>query len=219
MNILRALRLALSVLIFTAVGIMLSHLLETRADFSAFNFFSYFTNQSNLLVAVFFIVDAVLRWRGRPLSRSVYDRTRGALILYMSMTTSIYWLFLHHLIHFSSPAASVANIFLHSGAFSFLVIDWLWDRPETRMCKRFFVIWLLYPLAYIFVIMGLGALRSWYPYPFLNIAQLGLQKWAVWNGIMALGIGSFAVIIIMLNNRLRIPSAYSSLPGDRTAPR
>lgn len=211
MNILRALRLVLSILVFIAVGTLLSHLLETRADFSAFNFFSFFTNQSNLLVAFFFIADAAFRWQGRPLSRSVYDRTRGALILYMSMTTSIYWLFLHHLIHFSSQAASIANVFLHSGALSFLVLDWIWDRPETRMCKRFFLIWLLYPLAYIFVIMGLGSLRSWYPYPFLNFAQLGLQKWVIWNGIMALGIGSFAVVIIAINNRLRREPVQNSV--------
>lgn len=211
MNILRVLRLVLSALVLISVYTLLAHLLEVRPDFSAFNFFCYFTNQSNLLVALFFVVDAFLQWRGRPLSRNIYDRTRGALILYMSMTTSIYWLFLHHLIHFTSSAAAVANMFLHSGALAFLVMDWFWDRPETRMCKRFFVIWLLYPLGYGVLIMLLGSMRAWYPYPFLNIDQLGLQKWAIWNGLMALGIGSFAVIIIQINNRLRRESVQNSV--------
>jgi hypothetical protein len=211
LNILHVLRLLLSALIFVAVYILLQHLLEARPEFSIFNFFCYFTNQSNLLVALFFIGNAFLQWRGRPVSRSVYDRTRGALILYMSMTTSIYWLFLHHLIQFTSNAAAVANMFLHSGALAFLVFDWLCDRPVTRMCKRFFVIWLLYPLAYVLVIMLLGSRRAWYPYPFLNIDQLGAQKWALWLGSMGLGIGGLAVLIILANNRLRREPAQNSV--------
>lgn len=154
-------------------------------------------------MALFFALDALMRWRGQPLSRNVYDRTRGALILYMTMTSSIYWLFLHHLIHFSSPVVTIANNFLHAGALAFLALDWIWDRPETRMCKRFFLIWLIYPLAYGIGIMLLGSMRDWYPYPFLNIDKLGLEKWAIWNGSMAVGIGLIAVVIILLNNRLR----------------
>lgn len=211
MNILRVLRLVLSALVFVSVYVLLTHLLEARPEFSAFNFFCYFTNQSNLLVALFFLINAFLQGQGRPLSRSVYDRTRGALILYMSMTTSIYWLFLHHLIQFTSNAAAVANMFLHSGALAFLLIDWLYDRPQTRMCKRFFVIWLLYPLAYGIGIMLLGSMRDWYPYPFLNIDKLGAQKWAIWNGIMALGIGGYAVLVILMNNRLRRETVQNSV--------
>ncbi|HYX37462.1 MAG TPA: Pr6Pr family membrane protein [Oligoflexus sp.] len=203
MNALRVLRLIISLLIVTSVSTILTHLLEVRPQFSSLSFFSFFTNQSNLLVALFFVIEAVLRWRNQPLSRSVYDRTRGALILYMSMTTSIYWLFLHGLIHFVSPAATAANIFLHSGALSFLLLDWLWDRPQTRMCKRFFIVWLVYPLLYGIVIMLLGSMRAWYPYPFLDIDKLGFGKWAVWNGAMACGIGLLGVVIILANNRLR----------------
>jgi hypothetical protein len=201
------LRLAVSVLIVLAVYTILGHLWEIRPDFSAFNFFSFFTNQSNLLVAAFFAVDAGLRWSGRPFPRHIYDRTRGALILYMSMTSSIYWLFLHHLVHFSSSTAALANAFLHSGALIFLLIDWIWDRPHTRICKRFFIVWLLYPLFYGVVIMLLGSMRGWYPYPFLDIGRLGIQKWAMWNGSMALGIGGYAVLIILINNRLRRETA------------
>jgi hypothetical protein len=102
-------------------------------------------------------------------------------------------------------------MFLHSGALAFLVFDWLCDRPVTRMCKRFFVIWLLYPLAYVLVIMLLGSRRAWYPYPFLNIDQLGAQKWALWLGSMGLGIGGLAVLIILANNRLRREPAQNSV--------
>jgi hypothetical protein len=197
------LRLAVSILILLAVSTILGHLWEVRPDFSAFNFFSFFTNQSNLLVSLFFCTDAALRWRGQPLPRSFYDRLRGALILYMTMTSSIYWLFLHHLVHFESTAAALANNFLHSGALIFLLIDWFWDRPQTRICKRFFVVWLLYPLFYEIVIMLLGSMSGWYPYPFLDIGRLGIEKWALWNGAMALGIGGYAVLIILINNSLR----------------
>ncbi|WP_245676881.1 Pr6Pr family membrane protein [Oligoflexus tunisiensis] len=199
---LRVFRPTLSLLILVAVMILLDHLVEAH-NYSVFNFFCFFTNQSNLLVALFFLVDGFLRWRGRPLTRSVYDRTRGALILYMSMTTSIYWLFLHHLIQFTSPVAALANSFLHSGALAFLLIDWFWDRPQTRLNKRFFLVWLIYPVLYGVMIMALGTARSWYPYPFLNIVKLGAGKWAMWNGIMAVGIGCWAVFIILLNNKLQ----------------
>jgi hypothetical protein len=203
LNILRALRLVLSLLIVTAIFTLLGYLLESWQNFSAFNFFCFFTNQSNLLVALFFMVDAFMRWRGQPLSRNVYDRTRAALILYMTMTSSIYWLFLQHLIHFPSTAVTIANNFLHAGALTFLILDWIWDRPETPLRKRFFTICLIYPLTYCISIMLLGSMRDWYPYPFLNIDKLGLEKWALWNGGMAVSVSLIAVVIILLNNRLR----------------
>ncbi len=203
MTRLRTLRLLLSALVFLSIYLLLDYLQSTRPEFSAFKFFCYFTNQSNLLVAFFFILEAALHGMGRPLSRNVYDRTRGALILYMMMTTSIYWLFLHHLVRFNSSTVAAANMFLHSGALAVLLVDWFFHRPETRMCKRFFVIWLIYPIVYGAGIMLLGSMRGWYPYPFLNIDQLGVQKWAIWNSSMAMGIGVFAVIVILINNRLR----------------
>src|SRR4051812_8300365 len=128
---LRILRVVLSLLVFMAIGAILQYLNVHKPDYPMLNFFSYFTNQSNIMVALFFMADAILRWCGRPLSQLAYDRTRGALILYMSMTTSIYWLFLHGLITFSETIATAANIFLHSGCLTMLVLDWIVDRPET----------------------------------------------------------------------------------------
>jgi hypothetical protein len=37
------------------------------------------------------------------------------------------------------------------------------------------------------------------------------QKWAAWNGIMALGIDSFAVVIITINDRLRREPVQNSV--------
>lgn len=136
------------------------------------------------------------------MTRSLYDRLRAPLILYMTMTTSIYWLFLHKLVFFTSQAASVANVFQHSGCLTFLLIDLVWDRPETRLCRRNFAVWLIYPIVYGLGIMLQGAIIQWYPYPFLNIEKLGLQSWSVWNFSILATISLIGISIIYLNNAL-----------------
>lgn len=139
--------------------------------------------------------------------RALFDRTRGALILYMTMTTSIYWLFLHKIISFSEMNTTIANVFQHSGCLAFLLIDLLWDRPQTRLCKRYFIIWLVYPVCYGLTIMLQGLLRQWYPYPFLNIDELGFGRWSMWNFSILLNIGLMGLAIIFISNSLMVKEA------------
>jgi len=189
-------------LVFLAIGTIVEYLLRLRSDYSTVNFFSYFTNQSNLMVAFFFLVEGFMRIRGKPMPRAIFDRTRGALILYMTMTTSIYWLFLHKLIIFSETSSTIANVFQHSGCLAFLLIDLIWDRPQTRLGKRNFIVWLVYPVLYGLTIMLQGVLRQWYPYPFLNIDELGFGRWSIWNFSILLNISLVGLAIIFINNRL-----------------
>ena len=157
------------------------------------------------MVAGFFMVEAGLRIRNRPMTHSLYNRLRAPLILYMTITTSIYWLFLHKLVSFSSPFAVVANIFQHSGCLAFLLLDLIVDRPQTRLHWRTITVWLIFPIFYGVAIMIQGALLHWYPYPFIDIEKLGLQDWLVWNLGILINFGLIGAGVICLNNAVLRP--------------
>ena len=56
--------------------------------------------------------------------------------------------------------------------------------------------WLIYPLGYFIVAMVRGSASGFYPYPFLNVTNLGYER-VMFNAFMLL-IGFFAIAISMV---------------------
>jgi hypothetical protein len=48
------------------------------------------------------------------------------------------------------------------------LLDWLVDRPRSRVPFRTAVSWLAFPVVWLAYTMIRGALTDWYPYPFLD---------------------------------------------------
>jgi hypothetical protein len=87
----RACRALFALLTLVAVAVQFTH--STRnLGFPAANFFSFFTIESNLFAA------AVLLWTASAIANrspaSVVDRIRGAAVLYMAITGTVYGLLL-----------------------------------------------------------------------------------------------------------------------------
>jgi hypothetical protein len=82
-----AARLILGVLTLTAIGRQLA--IHVGAGFSVLNFFSYFTNLSNLFAAGVLLRFAALSWAGRQPSRSD-ERLRGMAVVYMTVVGVVF---------------------------------------------------------------------------------------------------------------------------------
>ncbi|MEU2954064.1 Pr6Pr family membrane protein [Streptomyces xanthochromogenes] len=146
---------------------------------------SYFTVQSNLLVAVAFGWSAVRAWRGRP---PLPARVTGGVLLYISITGLVF-----HLVLANSSSGfsmtgdqtvavtgwrTVSNQLLHTVTPLAAALDWLLLTRPGGLRPRHAAQWLLYPLAYFAFALIRGALLSpgttaRYPYPFLDVAQHG----------------------------------------------
>ena len=87
-------RLAFGLLTIVAIVAQYAHR-ENPSAFYTTNFFSFFTNESNLFAAGLLLYGAYrgLRW-GEQASSSAYDLLRGAAVIYMTITGVVFVLLL-----------------------------------------------------------------------------------------------------------------------------
>jgi hypothetical protein len=193
------LRLLMAALITFTVVVQLAEALTRAIPASAGNFFSYFTIQSNIIVAMVFAVAAGIQLRRQEEPRWL-DRVRGAATVYISITGVVYALLLSN-IDVNTPLPW-ANVVLHYVVPIVTVVDWLLDLPERTIPLRSALIWLAYPLAYLIYSLIRGPIVDWYPYPFLNPEPHGYGYVAVMSVCVAI---VAAVFVALVAGATRLP--------------
>lgn len=135
-------------------------------------FFSYFTIQSNLLVACCFSSIASGGKLGPFFSRPTL---LSATVVYITVVGAIYHVILSNLWHFTGFSSWV-NQGLHSLNPLYFILFWAFFVPKAAVKWRHVWIWLIYPLAYAGFILIRGDFSGFYPYPFINVSELGWSK-------------------------------------------
>ncbi len=150
--------------------------------FTAANFFSYFTVESNLLAAVVLLGLAAV-----PTAAEATEGLRGATTLYMVVTGVLYNALLRGVdvgIERTS-FGELLNELLHVVVPVALLLDWLLVPPRRAIGRNRALLWLLFPLVYLAYSLARGALVDWYPYPFLNPAHGGYGRVVVYGVVIA----------------------------------
>jgi hypothetical protein len=165
--------------------------------FQPVNFFSYFTNLSNILGACLFIYCGL---RGDVSSLTV-DLLRGAATVYLATTGIVYNLLL------TSEAVGVLNPYANAMVHAIMPLaavgDWLLFPPKNRIPMRKAWLWLVFPVAYLVYSLIRGPIANWYPYPFLNPAKGGYGSVvAVCLGI-AIALVLLVIAVLWTGNRQR----------------
>jgi hypothetical protein len=163
------------------------------------NFFSFFTILTNCLAAVAMIVPVVAP--GTAVGR-FFDRpsARTAIAAYILIVGVVYHLVLRN-IWDPQGWALVADVLLHYVTPALFLLDWLLFVPKGRVPWRTIFSALAFPLAYIGWTLLHGAQTGWYPYPFVNVTELGLEK-VLMNSAGLFG-AFFAVTLLLTGiNRL-----------------
>jgi hypothetical protein len=132
------------------------------------NLFTFFTILTNLLVAATDLVLAV-----RPTARSTLLRVaRLDAVLAITITAVVYHVLLAGLDQFSG-AEELANQLWHTVSPVLTVGGWALFGPRGLVDRRIVVLSLAYPVAWLACTLVRGALIGWYPYPFLQVDELG----------------------------------------------
>lgn len=133
--------------------------------------FSYFTIQSNLLVAGVSLALAADPWR----DGAVFRVLRLDALLCIAVTGIVYNTVLRGLTPLAG-AGPVANTLLHVVAPVGAVGVWLLAGPRPRVGGR--TVWwsVAYPVAWLAYTFTRGAVTGWYPYPFLDVTELGYGR-------------------------------------------
>lgn len=133
----------------------------------------YFTIQSNIGYGIF---AAWAAFRGRDTPPAL----KGAVTLYVVITGLVYHLVL------TNPASgfaigpvertlpdTIGNQLLHTVVPLLAVIDWLLFDERGRFRWRYALYWLAFPLGYLAFALIRGLVVDKYPYPFINVDELG----------------------------------------------
>ncbi|MFF7447327.1 MULTISPECIES: Pr6Pr family membrane protein [unclassified Streptomyces] len=168
---------------------------------------SYFTIQSNILLALVFVAAAKRAWSAR---RALPAALTGATLLYVLITGSVYHLLLAEAANpFSMTGGataptgwqSLANHVLHTAVPIAAVVDWLLLTAPGRLHLRQAATWLLYPMAYLAFSFARGELLlpgtpGRYLYPFLDVDLHGYKT--ILGNALLLGLAFYALAVLLV---------------------
>ncbi|MGH0429864.1 Pr6Pr family membrane protein [Bacillus hominis] len=191
-------RLLLSLLAFSALITQF----VTRAQvkpFNPVNFFSYFTIESNILVAVILLLSS--------LGTATFGRSeqfgvlRGAATVYILTTGLIYFLLLRGLEESLQTPIPWVNTVLHYIMPLAMILDWVINPPTKTITWKQATSWLIFPILYVIYSLIRGPFVNWYPYPFLDPRIGGYGKVLLYSIGIAVVIGVVCGLVKMLGNR------------------
>jgi hypothetical protein len=160
-----ALRLLMSALVLAAVAATYADT-AGRGPVNPFNFFGYFTIQSNLLLAAVLIATTVVRLRHRE-PPAWMQVARGACTTYIVLVGIVYATLLAGHENGGVPLPW-ANTVLHVVVPLYGPLDWLLVADRPRLPWRRAWLALLFPAVWLAVVLVRGATDGWVPYPFLD---------------------------------------------------
>jgi hypothetical protein len=173
-------------------------------------FMSFFTIQTNILIAVCMLLPALVP-RSRISQLSSKPSLRTAVMSYCALVGIIYFALLRN-IGDDDGLERRADQILHYVTPTMFLIDWLVWVPRGRAPFSTVPAYLLYPGVYCAWVFLYGALTGWYPYPFVNAERLGSgQQLANIVGVTVLAlITPYALLVL--------DRVLASLQRDHAAP-
>ena len=164
------------------------------------NFLSFFTILSNLLVAISCTAPLLIP---SSASGAFFSKiqVQSAIAVYIFIVGLVYNLVLRNL---WAPTGwqLVADNMLHVVVPAIYLLYWIIFTPKKILHWKNILPWLLFPAVYLVYSLIRGAVTGWYPYPFINAAELGYGRVAI-NSLLVL----VAIVIVSLGmiafNRLR----------------
>ena len=213
-SIVIAWRLTFGLLTLAAIGTQF--VIQVQSGFSIVNFFSYFTNLSNLIATIVFLFGAFqliaqrkpsattnLIRAGSVVNMAVVGVVFSALLREADLGALLPWV--NSVLHYIMPVA--------------VVVEWLFQPPTIKLGMRQLLLCQLFPLCYLVYSVIRGAIVSWYAYPFLNPATVGGYA-GVAVYVVGIVITFFVVgwLLFTLGNKLNKNAAAGLDMGRKSVP-
>jgi hypothetical protein len=163
-------------------------------------YFSYFTLLTNILVALYcsYVLLKPDSRLGKFFSRS---GVVTAITLYITVVGIVYNTILRNLWN-PEGLEMIADELLHLVIPIMFLLYWLLFTAKGKLKWNTFS-WLLYPLFYFIWILIFGALSGFYPYPFINVTELGYNKVILHSGILTGGFLLLSLLFVALDKLMK----------------
>lgn len=177
-------------------------------------FFSYFTVLTNAFIAAYGLV-----------CLAGGERRSGALAAHASLTTWLavsiffvsadYTVLLRPLLHLTGMAAYANNI-LHYVVPALFLVYWIMFASRQLVPWVHACWWTLYPVAYFISALAQGGLTGFYPYPFINVTEIGYRQ-ALLHGGTLLVLYWLGGLMFIGMTRLRLSTEGAASSQDAAA--
>jgi hypothetical protein len=172
-------RWAASVRPVTVLAVIAGVVLTATGPATVTGLLPYFTIQSNVAYGAFAGWAAYRTWLGEE---PIRHALKGAVTLYIVITGVVYHTLLANPdspfwvgeIH-RTPAEAIGNQLLHTVVPLLAVFDWLAFDVRGRYRWQYAALWLAFPLGYLVFALLRGLVVDTYPYPFLDVHELGYR--------------------------------------------
>ena len=160
-------------------------------------FFTFCTILTNILVAMVFTAN----WLQPKNSFQFFNKpnTQVAIAVYIFVVGFVYNTILRFI---WQPKGwdKVADELLHLVIPIVYILFWYFKFSKKEINYKSVFGWLLFPIIYIVIVMIRGYFSGYYPYPFLHVGNLGVEK-VVYNSIlMTLFFVVVSVVFYQINN-------------------
>jgi hypothetical protein len=184
----------LALVVFASLVLQLVLLFTSGADANSgrtggpmgeriWRFFSYFTIESNL----FALVAATVLARRPAMDGPLWRVVRLDALLGIVITGLVYAIILGPQLHLTG-GAMVATIGLHYIAPVMTLAGWLLFGPRPRVTWRTVAAAFVWPVLWLVYTFTQGAFTDWYPYPFLDVTDIGFGA-ALRNAVVVVVLG------------------------------
>ena len=154
-------------------------------------FFSFFTILTNSLVAFYF----TMQFLGKAHRFFNKPGVLTAITIYITVVCLVYQIVLRHIWQ-PTGLQKLVDELLHTIIPVLVIIFWYLYENKSAIKYSQILKWLIYPLLYLIYILIRGGVSGFYPYPFVNISELGLEKVLLNSALLLLGF--FAVSILYI---------------------
>lgn len=196
-------RLAAGFRLLAVIAVIAGVMLTTAGPPTATGLLPYFTIQSNVGYGIFAGWAVFRAWRGHLWTPPVL---KGAVTLYVVITGLVYHLVLTNpasgfAVTFGhrTLAEAIGNQLLHTVVPLLAVLDWLVFDARGRYRWRYPLYWLAFPLGYLAFALIRGLIVHRYPYPFIDVRELGYRGVTISSAVLAVAFWILGLLFVLID--------------------
>lgn len=193
--------LVIALVAWSALGLQLYLLIQGFAGrgepvgAAVWRFFAFFTILTNLLVAL--VASGLTLGGGFAPGHSLVTGVTANIVV-----VGVVYHFVLASLWAPEGAQYVADVMLHYAVPGAMLLFWLTLEPKGGVTWRDGLWWLAYPLAYLVYALVRGADDGFYPYPFIDVATIGIEQ-ALMNAMgLLVGFTVLGQIFVFLDGAL-----------------
>lgn len=186
--------------VVTQFVLMMQNRVESLTE-TTIRFFSYFTILTNSLVILYFTII----WHKKPaflISRFEKPGFLTAVTLYIT-TVFIVYQFVLRGIWEPTGMQRIVDELLHTVIPIYMIVFWFAYENKKEVTWKSIPAWLLYPFIYLIYILFRGNISGFYPYPFTNVTELGLEKVLINSGALMVAFIAMAFVFVGIGKSIK----------------